>query len=281
VSVAQQLPGVAVLSVVRRFAVAVGLVMACTCTLPAQAASTDTTGPHLVVSSTPYILLGQNFPDADDVDGSLEFWTAGAAFEYRWTASDPSDICRYSVDEHIGPDEWIDGVQDDRTNATSGQFGFTADGRENSDDMDVVRINAYDCAGNVTSVERGGAGPHLFADYGDVVPSGWARTSCTCAIGDSMLRTSTKNASLSTAVRANGYTSRVALIMAKGPARGRAAAYWDGRLVKTVDTYARASSNRVVMWDVEVKGTARHTIRVVNLGTSGRPRIDVDAYVIG
>ena len=258
---------------------ALGLVAASALALPAQAASTDTAGPRLVVSATPNILLGQNFADADDVDGSLEFYTAGGAFEYRWTASDPSDICRYSVDESFGVQGWTDGVLDDRTNATSGHIGFTGDGYLNSDDLDEIRINAYDCAGNVTSVVRPGSWPSVLADYGNVVPSGWARTSCTCAIGDSMLHTSTKNASHSTAVNARGTTRRVALIMAKGPARGQAAVYWDGRLVKTVDTYAKANSNRVVMWDVEVGGSARHTIRVVNLATSGRPRIDIDAYV--
>ena len=58
-------------------------------------------------------------------------------------------------------------------------------------------------------------------DYGDVAPTGWARTSCACAVGDTMLRTSTKDASLSAAVHGRGTPRRVALIMAKGPARGR------------------------------------------------------------
>ena len=71
----------------------------------------------------------------------------------------------------------------------------------------------------------------------------------------------------------------VALVMAKGPARGKAAIYFDGGYVTTVDTYASVNTNRVVMWDKGLTGTANHTIKVVNLATSGRPRIDVDAYI--
>jgi hypothetical protein len=268
-------------SVVRRCAVVLGLTLAVASTLalPAKATSTDTTGPRLVVSATPTTLLGQNFPDAIDVDGRLEIWSGFPAYEYGWTATDPSDICRYSVDQHVIAEWWTDGVVDYPTNAASGRFGFTADGYWSSNDVDLIRINAYDCAGNVTSVTRPGIWPGVTEDHGEDTTTGWARTSCTCAIGDSMLRTSTRDASLSTAVDGRGTPRRVALIMAKGPARGRAAIYWDGRLVKTVDTYARANSNRVVMWDVEVRGSARHTVRVVNLATAGRPRIDVDAYV--
>jgi hypothetical protein len=46
-----------------------------------------------------------------------------------------------------------------------------------------------------------------------------------------------------------------------------------------VDSYASTNTNRVVMWDKGLLGIADHTIKVVNLGSAGRPRIDVDAYL--
>jgi hypothetical protein len=46
-----------------------------------------------------------------------------------------------------------------------------------------------------------------------------------------------------------------------------------------VDTCAAANTNRVVMWDKGLLGTANHTIKVVNLATAGRPRIDIDVYL--
>jgi hypothetical protein len=111
------------------------------------------------------------------------------------------------------------------------------------------------------------------------VPAQWARTTCVCAIGDTMLRTSRMNASLSTVVNGHGRKEHVALVMAKGPKRGKAAIYFDGTLATTVDTYATANKNRVVMWDRELTGTGNHTVKVVNLATSGHPRIDIDAYL--
>ena len=116
-------------------------------------------------------------------------------------------------------------------------------------------------------------------DYGATVPSAWARTSCVRAIGDSMLRISGTNASLTTVVNGHGRKEHVALVMAKGPTRGKAAIYFDGKLATTVDTYAEKNTNRVVMWDRELIGTVNHTVKVVNKATSGRPRIDIDAYL--
>jgi hypothetical protein len=52
-----------------------------------------------------------------------------------------------------------------------------------------------------------------------------------------------------------------------------------GANVTTVDSYASTNTNRVVMWDKGLLGIADHTIKVVNLGSAGRPRIDVDAYL--
>ena len=115
-------------------------------------------------------------------------------------------------------------------------------------------------------------------DYGPTIPAGWARTSCTCAIADSMLRTSTKNVSLSTMVNASGGNER-------GPDHGQGPRPRKGgdllrrRLATTIDTYASVNTNRVVMWSKSLSGTRNHTIKVVNLATSGRPRIDIDAYI--
>lgn len=264
----------------RSIVIAIAVAASLTVT-PSALAATDVTGPTLSVPSSPSFVVGQVLSDPYDVDGdgSLWFYNGPAAtMEYRWTATDPSGICRYSVDEHHGVEEWADGIQDYQTRATSGRHRFDVDGYENSDDTDKLRVNAFDCAGNKTSVERRGSWTRMLQDYGPTVPSGWARTSCTCAMGDSMLRTSTYKASLSTAVPAR---SSVALVMAKGPARGRASIYLDGKYVTTIDTYAATNTNRVVMWERELTGTANHTIKVVNQATSGRPRIDIDGYVTG
>jgi hypothetical protein len=258
-----------------------GAMLAVTTGLAASGAhaAEDTTGPSLSIPARSSYVIGQVTDDPLFVDGELWFADRGAYRQFTWKASDASGICRYTVDEWHNVDGWYLETERYSTHATTGTFTYKNDAYENSDDLGQIRVNAYDCAGNVTSVIRPTDYINIERDYGPTVPAGWARTSCTCAIGDTMLRTSTRNTSLSTVVNGQGRNGHVALVMAKGPARGKAAIYFDGKLATTVDTYAKANTNRVVVWDKALAGTVNHTVRVVNLATSGRQRIDVDAYL--
>jgi hypothetical protein len=62
-----------------------------------------------------------------------------------------------------------------------------------------------------------------------------------------------------------------------GPARGRAAIYVDGKYRTTIDTYAPVNGNQVYVWDSGALSKGTHAIKVVDLATPGRPRIDVNA----
>ena len=250
---------------------------------PSAQAAPDTTGPTLTVSPVSSYVLGQATSDTiseeyPDQNG-LWFEEGGAYRVFRWSATDPSGICRYTVDEEHGAEGWTDAATVISTHSTSGKYTYHADEFSHSDSLSAIEVNAYDCAGNVTSVRRSINQAHVERDYGPTLRYGWARTSCLCAIGDSMVRTSTKNASLSTVLNGRGRNLHVALVMAKGPTRGKAAIYFDGAYQTTVDTYAAANTNRVVMWDKGLAGSANHTIKVVNLATAGRPRIDIDAFL--
>jgi hypothetical protein len=68
-------------------------------------------------------------------------------------------------------------------------------------------------------------------------------------------------------------------IMAKGPDRGRAAVFLDGTKVGTVNTYSDTRTHRTVVWRKTVT-PGDHELRIVNRATSGRERIDVDAFVL-
>jgi hypothetical protein len=67
------------------------------------------------------------------------------------------------------------------------------------------------------------------------------------------------------------------LMMATGPARGRADIYLDGVRRATIDTYAPTNGNRVYVWDSGSLSKGSHVIKVVNRATPGRPRIDINA----
>ena len=72
----------------------------------------------------------------------------------------------------------------------------------------------------------------------------------------------------------------IALVGSKSPARGKAKVYIDGVLVATVD-FRRSSRGPPPGRVHPLLGDGRpHTLKVVVLGTSGRPRVDVDAFVI-
>ena len=71
----------------------------------------------------------------------------------------------------------------------------------------------------------------------------------------------------------------VALVMERAPDRGKARVLVDGVRVATIDTRAASKIHRSVVWTGTLQGA--QTLSVVNLATSGRPRIDVDAVMSG
>jgi hypothetical protein len=161
--------------------------------------------------------------------------------------------------------------------STTGHIDYGNGDSDSSGSLGGFALWVHDCAGNKQQQRMAADLVRLVQDVGPTLGSGWSRTTCACAIGGSMLRTSTKNVSLT--IKASGAGKHLAVVMAKGPARGKAAIYYDGAYVKTIDTYASVNTNRVVMWDKAMSGTSTHTVKVVNLATSGRPRIDVDALL--
>jgi subtilisin family serine protease len=71
----------------------------------------------------------------------------------------------------------------------------------------------------------------------------------------------------------------VSWIATKGPKRGKAAVYVDGNKVATIDLYASSTKYRRVVFRRAWTDAGSHRLEIVVLGTSGRPRIDVDAIV--
>jgi Bacterial Ig domain len=63
----------------------------------------------------------------------------------------------------------------------------------------------------------------------------------------------------------------------KGPGRGKAQVYIDGTLVKTVDLYRSKYATEFV-YSKTWSSSAKHTIRIRVLGTSGRPYVDIDGF---
>ncbi len=72
----------------------------------------------------------------------------------------------------------------------------------------------------------------------------------------------------------------IGLIVTKGPNMGRAKIYVDGTHVTTVDAYSSTEKARQLIYykGFTTKGT--HWLKVVNLGTPGRAKFEVDGVVV-
>ena len=76
------------------------------------------------------------------------------------------------------------------------------------------------------------------------------------------------------------FTGRqVALVATRATTRGKVKLYVDGVYRATVDL-GTSGGSRSVVWSYGWGASGRHTVKVVGLGTAGRPRVDVDAFVI-
>jgi hypothetical protein len=104
----------------------------------------------------------------------------------------------------------------------------------------------------------------------------WSRYSVAGASGGAV-RGSTQagaKASFTASMRAVGWAA------VRGPTRGKASVYVDGVLAGTVDLYASAVKPARIVFTRSWASTATHTVTVRVAGTSGRPRVEVDAFVL-
>ena len=91
---------------------------------------------------------------------------------------------------------------------------------------------------------------------------------------------------LRTSTEANAYVEfrraamAIAVVGRRGPTSGKAQVYVDGTLVSTIDLYRSTAQSRVVLFSHAWTTVAPHTVRVVVLGTAGRPRVDIDGFAV-
>ncbi len=74
---------------------------------------------------------------------------------------------------------------------------------------------------------------------------------------------------------------RFAWIGLKAANRGKAQVFVNGVLTATVDLYNATQQGQRVVWGGTWATAAARTITIKVLGTSGRPRVDVDGFVVG
>jgi len=153
----------------------------------------------------------------------------------------------------------------------------------NSDDAKRFEIDSYDARGFYvgsaftdapTYVSIAGEADDAFATYTGT----WSTQTSTHALDGSLHSSTAKGASATFAanVRTLGWITTV------GPTHGSARVYVDGRLAQTVSTHASTVGyRRIVFARAWFTGPAdpTHTITIVNAGTAGHSRVDVDGFI--
>jgi hypothetical protein len=71
----------------------------------------------------------------------------------------------------------------------------------------------------------------------------------------------------------------VSWVAARGPHHGSADVYVDGHLARRINLHATTHRARSIAFARRWADNGMHTIEIVNLGTAGHPRVDVDAFI--
>jgi hypothetical protein len=190
-----------------------------------------------------------------------------------WSGSDvTSGIARYEIQQSTDAGAWstvsttLTSPTLDRLLAVSHRYAF--------------RVRAIDEAGNTGTWM---AGPT--ASLSDVseksssikFSSSWRQTYSTVFWGGGAKKSSTAGAKATVA-----FTGRsIALVSRLGPTRGRARIYVDGTLVTTVNLYASTYKSQRIVWARTFASSGKHAVSVVVYRTATRPRVDIDAFVVG
>ena len=141
------------------------------------------------------------------------------------------------------------------------------------------RIRAVDGAGNVgawmtgtafklSAVSQASRAVHYHGT--------WATSTSTTWWGGTARASSTKG---STATYT--FTGKsIAWVGLKAATRGKAQVYVNGVLKATVDLYSATTLRQRVVWSANYATSANRTVTIKVLGTAGRPRIDIDGFLV-
>ncbi|MFF3782677.1 N-acetylmuramoyl-L-alanine amidase [Streptomyces sp. NPDC001933] len=135
-------------------------------------------------------------------------------------------------------------------------------------------MKAYDRAGNTATASV--AGTPVIVQESSATKSGtWTTRSSSSYLGGKSYSSSSKGASLSWT-----FTGRsVALVASRATTSGQAYVYVDGVKVSTVDLKSSTTKYRDALWTKSWSSSAKHTVKIVVVATSGRPTVTTDGIV--
>ncbi|MFF4112343.1 N-acetylmuramoyl-L-alanine amidase [Streptomyces sp. NPDC001714] len=135
-------------------------------------------------------------------------------------------------------------------------------------------MKAYDYAGN-TRTSSVSFTPVILQETSATRSGTWTARSSTSYLGGKSYSSGSKGASLSWT-----FTGRSASwVVSRASTSGQAYVYVDGTKVATVDLKSTTTSYRQAIWTRTWSSSAKHTVKIVVVGTSGRPTVTTDGLV--
>ncbi len=191
----------------------------------------------------------------------------------RWPAATDamSGVASYVVRRRVGTGPWstLTNATTTRTFRTSMSFGpayrFGVAGR--------------DQLGNVGPLAEGPTVTAVLRQDGSSLAryaGRWSTASSTSASGGRLHVSTRAGASVTFKATAKA----IGIVGRKRVGNGKARIYVDGVYVQTIDLRRSATQSRVVIFSRSWPTTAAHTIKLVVVGTAGRPRVEIDAFAI-
>jgi hypothetical protein len=138
------------------------------------------------------------------------------------------------------------------------------------------RVTATDVAGNVGAPVTSGGTSVPYDQSKASFSHGWSTASKSTAFMGSYKYTAHAAAYASLALT----KGTLYLVANTGPKLGKIAVYFRGHKVATIDTYSKTARVRQAIKLVKFSGSGAGTVKIVNLATAHRPRIEVDGFAV-
>ncbi|NED04585.1 N-acetylmuramoyl-L-alanine amidase [Streptomyces sp. SID6648] len=136
------------------------------------------------------------------------------------------------------------------------------------------KMTAYDHAGNTAAASVSGT-PVILQESAAKKTGTWTTKSSGSYLGGKSYSSSTKNAGLTWT-----FTGRsAAWVVSRAATSGQAYVYVDGKKAATVDLKSATTKYRDAIWTTSWPTAGKHTVKIVVVGTKGRPTLTTDGLV--
>ncbi|MGW2767222.1 peptidoglycan recognition protein family protein [Streptomyces sp. NPDC001275] len=160
------------------------------------------------------------------------------------------------------------------TTATFGPTVTSSNRTAKSGTASTWSMRANDYAGNSRTSSLSYT-PVILQESSAAKSGSWTTRSSSSYLGGKSYSSGSKGASLTWT-----FTGRsAAWVVSRASTSGQAYVYVDGTKVATVDLKSSATQYRQAIWTKTWSSSAKHTVKIVVVGTSGRPTITTDGLV--